>query len=178
MKKNIYVVASVFLIILVLFSRIIPHAPNFTPLISIVLLSSILFKSKRYFALPLIGLFLSDILLEVFHFNGYIFSSIFFWTYASLLLVFMFSFRFNNGINMKNILFHSFSGAFIFFIVSNFGVWAMGGYSYSMAGLITCYTLAIPFFKNTLSSTLIYSAVLFAPALYQKYALSVKQVQS
>ena len=178
MKKNIYVVASVFLIILVLFSRIIPHTPNFTPLISIVLVSSILFKGKRYFALPLIGLFLSDILLEIFHFNGYIFSSIFFWTYASLLLVFIFSFRFNNGINIKNILFHSFSGALIFFIVSNFGVWVMGGYSYSMTGLIACYTLAIPFFKNTLSSTLIYSAILFAPVLYQKYALSVKQIQS
>ena len=43
MKKYIYTIASIFLIILVLFSRIIPHAPNFTPLISIVLVSSLLF---------------------------------------------------------------------------------------------------------------------------------------
>ena len=163
MKKNIYVVASVFLIILVLFSRIIPHAPNFTPLISIVLLSSILFKSKRCFALPLIGLFLSDILLEVFHFNGYIFSSIFFWTYASLLLVFMFSFRFNNGINIKNILFHSFSGAFIFFIVSNFGVWSSSEmYSKDFLGLMESYLMAIPFYANSLISTIFFSLVFYA----------------
>tara|TARA_B100001146_G_C15976920_1_gene346626 strand:- start:100 stop:636 length:537 start_codon:yes stop_codon:yes gene_type:complete len=178
MKKNIYTTASIFLIILVLFSRIIPHAPNFTPLISIVLVSSLLFKGKRYFALPLIGLFLSDILLESFYFNGYIFSSIFFWTYASLAFVFIFSFKFNNGLNIKNVLFHSFSGPLIFFIVSNFGVWIMGGYSYTIMGFITCYTAAIPFFKNTLSSTLIYSAILFAPALYKKYTIAVKQIHS
>ena len=177
MKKNIYLLASVFLIIFVLFSRIIPHAPNFTPLISVVLVSSILFKGKKYFALPLIGLFLSDILLEIFHFDGYIFSSTFFWTYASLLFVFLFSFRFNKGVNIKNILFHSFLGPFIFYIVSNFGVWVMGGYSYDITGFIACYTLAIPFFKNMLSSTLIYSAILFAPALYQKHAMPIKQIQ-
>ena len=105
MKKNIYISASLFLIALALFSRIIPHAPNFTPLISIVLVSSILFKGKRYFLLPIMGLFLSDVLLEIFHFNGYLFSSIFFWTYASLFLIFFFAFKTKNTLNIKNIIF-------------------------------------------------------------------------
>tara|TARA_B100000959_G_C14820581_1_gene557647 strand:+ start:430 stop:966 length:537 start_codon:yes stop_codon:yes gene_type:complete len=178
MKKNIYITASFFLILLALFSRIIPHAPNFTPLISIILVSSILFRRKRYFLLPIIGLFLSDILLEIFHFNGYLFSPIFFWTYASLFLVFFFTSIGKNTLNIKNVVFHSFSGALIFFIFSNFGVWCLGGYSYTLTGLFTCYTMAIPFFKNTLSSTLIYSIILFAPALYRNHTLSVKEINS
>ena len=35
------------------------------------------------------------------------------------------------------------------------------GYSRDMAGLLKCYTLAIPFFKNMLAANLIYSAILF-----------------
>ena len=37
-------------------------------------------------------------------------------------------------------------GAFIFYIITNFGVWSMGSYGYSLDGFILCYTLAIPFF--------------------------------
>ena len=51
-------------------------------------------------------------------------------------------------------------GAFIFFVVTNFGVWLLGSYEYSLNGLIICYTLAIPFFSYTLVSTLIFSTII------------------
>jgi hypothetical protein len=52
--------------------------------------------------------------------------------------------------------------ATIFFITTNFAVWAMGTtYSKSAAGLVTCYVAAIPFFGNTLASDLIYTAIFF-----------------
>ena len=51
-------------------------------------------------------------------------------------------------------------GAFIFFIITNFGVWSSGFYGYSIDGLIECYFLAIPFFVNTLVSTIIFSALI------------------
>ena len=62
--------------------------------------------------------------------------------------------------NLKNRIFGCLIGALIFFILTNFGVWSMGSYGYSLKGLITCYTLALPFFGNTLVSTLIFAFII------------------
>ena len=51
-------------------------------------------------------------------------------------------------------------GALIFYIITNFGVWALGNYGYTFEGLIMCYTLAIPFFGYSLISTLIFSGLI------------------
>lgn len=45
--------------------------------------------------------------------------------------------------------------SFIFFLVSNFGVW-LYWYPHTLSGLITCYSLAIPFYKNTLFGDLFF----------------------
>lgn len=53
-------------------------------------------------------------------------------------------------------------GSISFFLISNFGSWldpAMGDYEKSFGGLVTCYINAIPFFRNTLSSDLVFSVV-------------------
>ena len=51
-------------------------------------------------------------------------------------------------------------GACLFFIITNFGVWSLGSYGYSFNGLIACYTLAIPFFAYSLTSTFIFSGII------------------
>jgi len=59
-------------------------------------------------------------------------------------------------------------------LVSNFGVWASGvlspvtnlPYEKNLNGLINCYFLAIPFFKNTLFSTIIFSYAAFLANLF------------
>jgi len=55
------------------------------------------------------------------------------------------------------------SASLIFFVVSNFGVWATGPemYERSFAGLATCYVQAIPFFRNTLAGNAFFGVVLF-----------------
>ena len=45
-------------------------------------------------------------------------------------------------------------------LITNFGVWTLGTYGYSLEGLIACYTLALPFFGNTIVSTLIFSSLI------------------
>ena len=58
------------------------------------------------------------------------------------------------------------ASAVVFFLVSNFGVWATGGgtyYPHNAAGLIDCYVQAIPFFRNTLVSMAIFLPLLFSP---------------
>ena len=77
--------------------------------------------------------------------------------YLSLFLICYISHRKFKKINFKNIFIFSLVGSILFFIVSNFGVWLLGNlYEKNISGLINCYVLAIPFYKNTLISTLIF----------------------
>lgn len=54
-------------------------------------------------------------------------------------------------------------GATLFFLLTNFLIWAFGSeaiYPYTLGGLIECYTLAIPFYRNSLIGVAIYVPVL------------------
>ena len=48
----------------------------------------------------------------------------------------------------------------IFFIITNFGVWSLGSYGYTIEGLLACYTLALPFFGHSLISTLVFAVAI------------------
>ena len=51
-------------------------------------------------------------------------------------------------------------GAFLFFIITNFGVWSTGFYGFTFSGLISCYILAIPFFTYNVISTFLFSTLI------------------
>ena len=59
-----------------------------------------------------------------------------------------------------NRVFGSLLGASLFFIITNFGVWTLGSYTYTLEGLLLCYILAIPFFAYNLISTFIFSGII------------------
>ena len=140
-----------FLILILVFSRLIPHPPNFTPIIATAILGSYFFGNliKSTFII-LISMFISDFFIG-FHSNM-------FFVYFAMLLIIIVHFSVNIKLNYKNLLIYGFIASFIFYLTSNFGVWLIGNmYEKSFSGLIQCYILAIPFFKNTLISTLFYS---------------------
>jgi hypothetical protein len=63
--------------------------------------------------------------------------------------------------------------ALSFFLVSNFGVWASGyvGYPKTLAGLVTAYVAAIPFFEKGLLSDVVFSAAFFGiPVLVSHFS--------
>ena len=143
------------LIVLLVFSRLIPHPPNFTPIISIVILSGILFKTFRISSfIFLISMFISDLILGL-H-SGIIF------VYLSLLIIGFLSFYIINEINYKNLFVYSFLGSLIFYLITNFAVWVSSNmYEKTFNGLIQCYILAAPFFSNTVISTIFFSYLTF-----------------
>ena len=52
-----------------------------------------------------------------------------------------------------------------FFAISNFAVWALWNmYPKTLAGLAECYTMAIPFFRNTAVSDLLFAGAFFGPS--------------
>jgi hypothetical protein len=55
-------------------------------------------------------------------------------------------------------------GSVTFFVVSNFAVWIGGSlalYPRTMAGLVECYTMAVPFFRNSAASDMLFAGVFF-----------------
>jgi len=154
LKKEIFPIS---LIVILAFARLIPHPPNFTPIIAVAIISGYFFKNFSLSALTLlVAMLISDL------FIGFYENIIF--VYASLLLITFIFHKISNKINFKNLFIYGFAGSAIFFVVSNFGVWALGSpgvydiaYEKSLSGLIQCYILAIPFFGNTFISTLIFS---------------------
>ena len=154
LKKEIFPIS---LILILALARLIPHPPNFTPIIAVALISGYFFKNINLSLLILlVAMLLSDL------FIGFYENMIF--VYASLLLITFVFHKISKKINFKNLFIYCFAGSLIFFIVSNFGVWVLGSpgvldvaYERNLSGLVECYILAIPFFGNTFLSTLIFA---------------------
>ncbi len=167
LKKEIFPIS---LILILAFARLIPHPPNFTPIIAVAIVSGYFFKNINLSLLTLlIAMLISDL------FIGFYENVIF--VYTSLLLITFVFHKISNKISFKNLFIYGFAGSFIFFVVSNFGIWALGSpgvndiaYEKSLSGLIECYILAIPFFGNTFLSTLIFAY----PALFIYRSLIVR----
>ena len=132
----------------VLIFRLIPHPPNFTPVIALSLYLPFMFG---VWSIPfcILGFAMTD------YFIG--FHSLLFWTWSALALT-GYTSKFCKKMFSRIVL--SFIGAITFFIISNFGVWISGTfYEISTQGLLKCYVMAIPFFTNTLLSTMFFVVI-------------------
>jgi hypothetical protein len=132
-------------------SRFIPHPPNFTSLLALSFYIPALL-GIRYLPALIISFAITDLFLG--------FHSTTLFTWGAVIFIGLLSKHF-----IKNIISRisgALIGACIFFIVTNFGVWSIGSYGYTMNGLLICYILAIPFFAYSLISTLIFSSIIEA----------------
>lgn len=153
-KNNILLIVAVSLIVLA--ARLVPHMPNFSPLASVVLFAGVYAKDKRYIIIPLIALFISDL------FIGFYKLEVMLAVYLSLALIGLVGILLEKNKNILNITTGAMASAILFFLATNFAVWYFGDwYPNTLSGLMMSYSLAIPFFKSTLLSTLLYSGVLF-----------------
>ncbi|HRI27668.1 MAG TPA: hypothetical protein PK239_14080 [Chitinophagales bacterium] len=164
------------IVLLAALSRILPHPPNFTPVGALALFGAAYFIPRWLaIAAPLLGLFLSDLVLNNLVYaeyqTGFVwFSGGFLWIYGSFVVISLLGFAFLQRISAGRIAALSIMASVLFFVVTNFGVWLGSGlYPQTVSGLVACYTAAIPFFANTLLGDLFYSAAMFGSfALLQK----------
>ena len=153
------------LILLGLTSRILIHEPNFTPVISIALFGGVYLPRRFAITLPLFMMMLSDLLL------GWHDTILFTW--GSLVLISCLGFWVRNNKTVLNLFTGNLTGSLIFFVVTNFGVWLAGSlYPSTFEGLNDCFVAAVPFYRNTVFSTILYSTILFG--IYEFVALRVK----
>ena len=158
---------SYFLAIFVILgaSRFIPHPPNFTSLLAISFYIPFLF-GRKYIPAILVSFVLTDLIIG-YHLTTH-------WTWGSVLIIGFIANYFPNKLIGR--ISGALSGAFIFYIVTNFGVWLSGSYGYTLTGLISCYTLAIPFFGYTVLSTITYSIIIEVIYKYKNLFLFLKRI--
>ncbi len=154
-NKNLWLIIT--LSILALLARLIWHLPNFSPLASLILFAGY-YTPKKYWPLPFISLFISDLIIGFYAWpvmlSVYIASA--FNLYLGRLL--------QKNSNAINIASSTLASALIFFLITNLAVWASGDwYAHNLNGLYLCFALAIPFFKTTLLSNILYTGLIFTP---------------
>lgn len=133
-------------------SRFIPHPPNFTSLLALAFYIPIFF-GVRYLPVLILCFAITDL------FIGY--HALTHWTWGSIFIIGLYSTYFKKlRLNIFSRVGAALSGSLLFFIITNFGVWTSGLYGLNFNGLITCYIMAIPFFTNTLMSTLVFSLLI------------------
>jgi hypothetical protein len=173
---------SALVIILIAASRLMPHTDNFVPVFAMILFASVHLKNKLQAILISIGaLWLSDLYINnwgkyaEYHNDFVLFSSPF--NYLSYLLIALIGVKlFQSTISIKKVFGSSLFIGVVFFIVSNFGVWFSGFmYPLTFDGLLSCYIAAIPFFRATLASNILFSFILFGG--YYALQKEVKSLQ-
>jgi hypothetical protein len=145
---------AITLIIFGILLRLLPHMPNFAPVGAIALFGGAVLGWRTAVWLPLIIMMGADMVIGMY--PGMIF------TWAGFVLVSLFGTMLRNASLPVRIGVGAIGSGVIFFIVSNFGVWAVGGlYPHTITGMIDCYYMALPFFRTSLLADLFYSTVLF-----------------
>ncbi len=138
-------------------SRLLPHVPNVTPIAAVALFSGALVSDRRLaFALPLAALFLGDLVLG-FYGAGEMAA-----VYLSFALAVALGLWAGKERSALRIGAAALSASLLFFVVTNFAVWAFGSlYPKTATGLVECYIAALPFFRHTLAGDLSYTLLLF-----------------
>lgn len=135
-----------FILVLAL-SRIIPHPPNFTPILAVAIFAPMIIKNIHL----VLAIVLGAMLIADFYWGLHQYMI---WTYGAIICSTILATR----IKLLPMMFIS---PVLFFVITNFAVWTTGYYGFTFAGLVACYTAAIPFFSMTLLSTIFYATTFY-----------------
>lgn len=136
-------------------SRLIPHPWNLTSVAAVALFSGAYLEDRRLALLvPLAALFVSDLVLGFYRGMAVV--------YLSFALIVGMGFWLRGRRTALTIAGATLAGSALFFVLTNFGVWAFGAmYPKTAAGLAACFTAALPFLRGTLEGDGLYSLILF-----------------
>ena len=175
-------IIAVVLIIAAALSRVFMYPDNFSPIIGMAIFAGAVIKDKRLaFAFPLLAMFLSDVLFEVFNIAPG------FWGwgqlvgYAILALITVIAFSMKK-INVLSVAGYSIGSSLLFFLLSNSAFFVFDNpiyhtYTQDFNGYIATLVGGLPFLKTGIVADLVYSTVLFGTYfLVQRFAFSRKAV--
>ncbi len=150
-----YIKGLIFLTLLLILSRVVPHPPNFTPILAGVIFLPFVRKDLTFsLTISLASMIITDAIIGM--------HSLMIWTYLPILLVSFFAYYFHEK-SLLRVGSLAFFSPLLFFIISNFGVWLnSSNYAKNFSGLFECYFYGIPFYANSAISCILFSAIFFA----------------
>ncbi len=139
---------------------------NFWPTTAVALFAGYFFRSR------LLGIFTAFTALTISNLTEPSYGN--YWTAISVYGCLAFSVWLGSHLGKKptpaKLCLASLGSSTVFFIVTNFACWAGPKmFDHTWEGLVECYTVAIPFFRNTIGGDLFYTAAIFGA-----YALAVE----
>jgi len=160
---------------------------GFAPQIAMALFAGSVIKDKKIsFLFPILSMLVSDALYQLLYVQGLSTIKGFYngqlENYLLIALVTVIGFGINKN-KIVHIVAGSLAGAVFYFIASNFLTWIGGGldinnqpYPKTWEGLTACFTAALPFFKWSIYSTLIFNAIFFGCYyLYSRYSVKLQR---
>lgn len=161
-------VIALFFVLVGLSLRLLPHPPNFAPIAAIALFGGVYFSKKIALILPIAAMLASDIFIGSYELL------LMMAVYGSFLLMVVLGFWLKKHKKWHTIGGSAVLSAILFFLITNFAVWAFTPwYAKTFSGLVQCFLLALPFFKNTLLGNLFYVTSLFG--IYELVDLWIKR---
>ncbi|MBS1537560.1 MAG: GerAB/ArcD/ProY family transporter [Bacteroidetes bacterium] len=162
------------MILLAALSRLLPHPPNFAPITAIALFGGAYFSDKRLaFLIPILAMLLSDLIIG--------FHTTMPFVYGCFALITLIGFRLKENKSAGRIALASVAGSTLFFVITNFAVWALSSsYPYSISGLIACYAAAVPFYDYTPFSSMLLNTfmgdVFFSAVFFGAFAIAEQKI--
>ena len=162
---------------------------GFAPQIAMALFAGSISKDKRFaFLFPVLSLFISDLLYQFLYSQGLSTIKGFYegqWQiYLMIASITIIGFFINKN-KIGQIFIGSLAGAVYFFLISNFMVWIGGGwdindqpYPRSFSGLMLCFSEALPFFKWSVLSTLLFNGIFFGSFYLLGKSVLKKEMQA
>jgi hypothetical protein len=146
-----------FFIVAAVILRLMPHLPNFAPIAALALFGGTYLNKKYALGVPILAMLISDYLIGFY--NPWIMLSV----YGSFVLIGLIGLWLKKHKTIPNVLGASIFGSIIFFLITNFAVWAVphSMYPHNLQGLLQSYIMGLPFLKNTLAGDLFYVATMF-----------------
>ena len=147
-------VLALFLIGCGVLFRLIPHPDNFTPTMALALFSGAVLPTALAFTVPLFIMMASDLVIGL--------HPLYWLTWGSFLAVVFIGCWVRKDPGLGRSLMGALSGSFLFFVLTNLGVFLFQDmYPKNGAGLVECFMMALPFFRNSLAGDLFYTFSIF-----------------
>lgn len=149
-------------------TQYLPHIPNFAPIAALALFSGMYLKKNYALIIPIVAMLIADYFIGFY--NPFVLISV----YGCFLIIGLIGIWLRNNKTFSNVLGATLMGSVIFFLVTNFAVWLAPQFYYphTFQGLLNCYTLALPFFRNTIAGDIFYVGVFFGLMEATMFAVS------
>lgn len=156
LTKKEKIIISITLVFLGVIFRLIPHLWNFAPVAAVALFAGVYLGKNYAIVLPVITMLIGD------YFIGFYEWQLGLVVYGSYVIIGLMGLAIKKYKSVETVMAGGIVSSVIFFLATNWAVWQFSPwYAKNLEGLIQCYTLALPFFRNTLLGDLFYISVFF-----------------